>query len=218
MTSIKATTTIISPPTNNHQEILKLFESPKLIGLIGDRHSGKSNLLYWVIQSLREHYNFRLFYYGLRANIAGATQIFSVERLETIHDSVVIIDEYATLFDVEDRTQKKQIENTLRLINHNNNVILLCGLPENYRKFIASKLDAMVFKQSSIGDAINGSLVKKRVISYSGNERGSAVLALKPYEAIVYDGIDYHKVTIPYLAETDTKRKNEPILKTLSKA
>jgi len=208
------TNKIIAPPCDNHQHVLKLFQEPKLIGLIGDRNSGKSNLLYWLISELREEYQFHLFYYGLRARISGAVQIFSTEELEVIHDSIVIVDEFATLFDVEDRRQKKQIENTLRLINHNNNVILLCGLPENYRKFIASKLDSMIFKQSNIADAINGSMTKKRIVNYGGNERGSAVLALRLDEAIVYDGEHYYKAVIPYVQEGDTKLKNEPILKT----
>jgi hypothetical protein len=216
--STKTTTTsIISQPSDNHEHILKLFDEPRLIGMIGDRNSGKSNMLYWLIKALRESYHFNLFYYGLRAKITNALQIFSVEELEIVHDSIVIIDEFASLFDVDDRTQKKQIENTLRLINHNNNVILLCGLPENYRKFIASKLDAMIFKQSSIGDAINGSMVKKRIINYGGDERGSAMLAMKQDEAIVYDGIHYYKATIPYVQDGDTKLKNESILKSVTK-
>jgi len=206
------TTKIIGLPTDNHEQILKLFDSPKLIGLIGDRNSGKSNLLYWTIKALRENFHFNLFYYGLRAKVFGAVQIFSTEELEVIHDSIVIIDEYASLFDIDDRKQKKAIENSLRLINHNNNVILLSGLPENYRKFIASKLDAMIFKQSSIGDAINGSMVKKRVVNYGGDERGSAVLALKPNEAIVYNGIHYYKVSVPKIEEADTKANNVDIL------
>ena len=41
------------------------------------------------------------------------------------------------------------IENTLRLINHNNNILLLCGLPKNFKKIIAGKIDEFTFTVSS---------------------------------------------------------------------
>jgi len=88
-------------------------------------------------------------------------------------DSIVIIDEFASLFDVDDRKQKKQIENTLRLVYHRNNVVLFCGLPENFKKFIASKLDAIITNSVVCGDFINGSRTKAIVINYGGDERGT---------------------------------------------
>jgi hypothetical protein len=209
----KLTTTIISPPTDNHQEILKLFESPRLIGLIGDANSGKSNLLYWTIKALRENHHFNLYYYGLRARIISALQIFSVEELEVIHDSIIIIDEFSSMFDVDDRKQKRQIEKTLRLIFHNNNVILLSGLPENFKKFIASKLNSMIFKKCALSDAINGSRTKKVMYNYGGEELGAAMLDVEVNKAIVYDGVHYYKVTVPYVSEGDTKANNAHILK-----
>jgi hypothetical protein len=207
------TKSIVVPDTDNHEKILELFESPKLIGLIGDANSGKSNTLYWIIKALSDTYDFQLYSYGLRNRVRKEIKIFSVEELEVIRNSIIIIDEFAGLFDIDDRKQRKQIETTLRLIFHNNNVILLCGLPENFKKFIASKLNAMIFKQSAIGDCINGSMVKKRMIYYGGHERGASMLALNKAHAILYDGTHYHRVNVPYLKLADTKIDNADILK-----
>lgn len=203
---------IIVEPGPNEEKILALFESPKLIGVVGDANSGKSNMIYWIVKALRAKYQFSLFTYGLRAHIRGEQKIYSVEQLEMIHDSLIIIDEFASLFDIEDRKQKKQIEQTLRLIFHNNNVVLFSGLGENYRKFIASKLDAIIFKTCALGDLINGSRVKKVAFNYRGHELGAAVLNIAVNAAIVYDGSYYHKVTVPYLPESDTKAANVSIL------
>lgn len=210
---MKSNNSIIAPPSDNQDAILDLFKEPKLIGLIGDADSGKSNLLYWTIKALRERYNFNLYSYGLRAWLTGEQKIFSVEQLEVIHDSIIIIDEFASLFDLDDRKQKKQIENTLRLIFHRNNVVLFCGLPENVKKFIASKLQAVIYKQCALGDFINGSRTKAIIMNYSGEERGSAMLSMSPEKAIVWDGKFYHKVTIPYIPEGDTKAANISVLK-----
>lgn len=203
---------ITEDPEDNHDKIINLFKAPKLIGLVADANEGKSNLLYWLIKALREDYKFNLYSYGLRANVVGERKIYSVEQLEIIHDSIIIIDEFASMFDIDDRKEKKQIEQTLRLIFHNNNVVLLCGLPENFKKFIASKLDAVVFKRCALGDFINGSRVKKIAFNYRGYELGAAVLNVEVDKAIVYDGKFYDKVNIPYVEEGDTKRNNVKIL------
>lgn len=205
-------TKITESPGDNHDKIINLFKAPKLIGMVGDANSGKSNLIYWLIKALRDDFKFNLYSYGLRANVVGEQKIYSVERLEAIHDAIIIIDEFASLFDIDDRKEKKQIEKTLRLIFHNNNVVLLCGLPENYKKFIASKLDAAIFKQCALSDFINGSRIKKVAFNYSDYEMGAAVFDIPKERAIVYDGMDYHKVNVPYLEETDSKRNNVSIL------
>lgn len=212
---MKSKSTIVVSPDDNHEAILSLFTEPKLIGLVGDADSGKSNLLYWIIKALREKYQFKLYSYGLRVCLADEQKIYSVEQLEQIHDSVIIVDEFASLFDLDDRKQKKQIENTLRLIFHRNNVVLFCGLPENIKKFIASKLQAVIYKQCALGDFINGSRVKAVIMNYAGDERGAAMLSMNPDKAIMWDGKFYHKINIPYIQEGDTKANNADILKEL---
>lgn len=202
--------------THEQEKLLDLFNSPKLIGVIADANEGKSNMLYWAVKALQSRYNFKMYSYGLRVNL-GEQKIYSVEELEVIHDSIIIIDEFANLFDIDDRKEKKQIERTLRLIFHNNNVVLLCGLPENYKKFIASKLDAMIFKKCALSDFINGSRVKKVAFNYEGQEQGAAVLNIPVSTAIVYDGVHYTHVNIPLLSEYDTKANNPTILVERSK-
>lgn len=204
-------------PSDNHDKILELFKEPKLIGMVGDADAGKSNTLYFVVKALKSHFNFKLYTYGLRVFLQDEQKIYSVEELELIRDSIIIIDEFASLFDVDDRKEKKQIERTLRLIFHNNNVVLFCGLPENYKKFVASKLDAMIFKRCALGDFINGSRVKKVALNYEGTEQGSAVLGIQKDKALVYDGRHYHMVSVPYLPEVDTKAANADILQKRTK-
>ena len=192
--------------------ILELFASPKLIGLIGDANSGKSNLLYYIVKTLRQEHEFNLYSYGLRVSL-GEQKIYSVEELEIISDSIVIIDEFATLFDIDNRKEKRQIEQTLRLIFHNNNVVLFAGLPENYKKFIASKLNAMIFKRCALGDFVNGSRTKTVAIKYKGSELGAAVLNVPKDTALLYDGTHYTHLSVPLIKATDTKASNKPILK-----
>lgn len=194
----------------------KLMQKPGIWILVGDANEGKSMALYAVLEGLREKNDFNLFTYGLRVNILNEQKIHSIEELEKIKNSLIVADEFFSLFDLEDRKKRKLIENSLRLINHNNNILILCGLPENFRKFISAKLDVIFFKKSTIADFVNGSRLKNIFTSYKGNELGSAVLNLKIDEALIFDG-HYEKINIPYYVKYDTKKKHEKIIKRTSK-
>jgi len=193
------------------KKVKDLFKKPKIISLIGDVNSGKSNTLYYFVKILKEEYDFNLFTYGLRYDL-GERKIYSIEELEKIKNSIIILDEFTSLFDLEDRKKKKLVERTLRLIAHNNNVVVLAGLPSNFIKFIASKINIFIYGKSNINDFVNGSKTKEICLSYMGSELGSAVLNLPVSQLLVFDGEHYQKLKIPYLSEFDSKSKNVDIL------
>jgi hypothetical protein len=194
-------------------KLKQIFNEPKIIAVVGNPNSAKSNLLYHIIESLRQEGEFNLVTYGLRNHIKGSLEIFSVEELEQIENSIIILDEVMTLWDLNDRKVKRQIENTLRLIFHNNNILVLCAIPENIKKFIASKLNQIFFKKCNLSEFINGSRVKRIVLSYKGYELGSSVLELEKGDTIFYDGLHYQKIKVPYYEKYDTKKTNCPIIR-----
>ena len=195
-----------------NQLIQTLFETPKIIGLVGDANEGKSNLIYYLIGELNKH-SVNIYAYGLRSySHPNIKEVYSIQEIEQISNSVIIVDEMFSLFDLENRKVRVQIEKTIRLIFHNNNVLFLCGLGENFKKFISAKLHYILFKKVTFADLINGSKVKNVIYNYNGAEKGSSILNLKPEQAIFYDGLHYEKIIIPYLQKYDLKAKNVPIL------
>lgn len=190
----------------------ELFDKPKLISIIGNTNSGKSNLIYHIVDTLQKESVFNLVTFGLKYSLPGAHEIWSLEELENIENSLIITDETFSLFDLDNRTKKKQIEQTLRLLHHQNNVLLLSLLPENCKKFIASKIDAMIFKKCTLGDFINGSLVKRVATQYKGPEAGTSLLGIKVNNALVYDG-NFKMWDVPYIEKYDSKKNNESIFK-----
>jgi len=197
--------------------IKKLLDKPCVIGVLSDANQGKSMLLYHLITEASKQHIFNLFYYGLRLDVVGATRIYSLEELEQIRDSIIVVDELSSLFDLDNRKSRRMIENTLRLIFHNNNILVLCGLAENFKKFISAKVDKWLFKKTTIADLINGSIAKSRLLSYKGYELGSAILNVKIDEALYYDGHHYQKIHVPYYKKYDSKKDNIAILRNRSK-
>lgn len=195
----------------NKKKVIDYFDKPKVVAIIGDIDTGKSNLVYYLINTLTKKFNFNLYTFGLRKTIKGAKQFHSVSELENMRDSIIFIDEFICLFDLDDRNKKREIENTLRLLAHNNNIIVLIGLPENFKKFLSAKVDVAIYKKVTFEDFINGCSVKRKVLDYEGYEKGSRILNLKHNEAMICDD-SYNKIKIPYLESFDTKRKNVKIL------
>jgi len=202
---------------NSTKKVLDLMSKPCIIGVVADVNQGKSMLLYQLIEEAKKEHKFNLYYYGLRKDLSLGTRIYSVEELENIRNSVVIIDELSSLFNLDDRKVKSSTENTLRLINHNNNIVILCGVPENFKKFISAKVDYYLFKKCTIADFINGSRVKNVVNSYRGEEKGSAVLNISIGEALLYDGKHYSRIITKYNPSYDTKKENSSVLQKVPK-
>ncbi len=191
-------------------KIENLFKKPKIISLIGDVDTGKSMLLYWIIETLKEKHSFNLYTYGLRKELGQV--INSIEELEKIRNAIIILDEIESLWDLDNKMKKKQIEATLRLIFHNNNILVLCGTPSNFRKFISAKTSVNIYKKVTFEDFINGSKVKYTIMNYKGVERGTTLLNIDDNEAILFDGDHYTKLKIPYLKQYDSKRGNPEII------
>ena len=191
-------------------DLEKLFEKPKVACIVGDINTGKSNLIYDLVTELREYSRFKLITYGLRNHLPYAKEIYSIEELENVKNSIIIIDELFSLWDLDNRKVKRQIENSLRLIHHNNNILILCAVPENLKKFLSAKITLYFFKKCTISDLINGSSVKNIVCSYRGAEMGNTILNLPINESLIWEtDKGFMKLKgIKYYRDFDTKKDN----------
>jgi len=202
---------------NNYKiSIPKLLSKPAIMGIMGDANCGKSNLIYYLLTELQKDFSFNLYTYGLKKSV-NDIKINSIEELEKIRGSVIVLDEFFNLFDLEDRKKRKLIEKTLRLIYHNNNVLILSGVPENFKKYISAKLSIFIYGKSTLADFVNGSKVKETCLSYKGVELGSSLLDLDKDKFLVFDGNHYKLLPIKYLKEYDTKQGNPDILQKSTK-
>ena len=189
----------------------KVFNKPRVIGIIADISEGKTMTACNLIDSLVKDFKCDIRLHGFRC-YPQEVQFHSLEELESFENKIIFIDEFYSLFDLENRKKVKEIETTLRLINHRNNILVLIGTAENFKKFISNKLDMILFKKTTIGECINGSKVKNVLTSYNGPGTGVTALRLNKNECLFYDGLKYNLLEIDYIESKDTKKDNIPLI------
>lgn len=195
----------------------ELFSDPSIraIGIIADVNQGKSNLIYHCIKTLKAKYNVNIYSYGLHMDIEGMYKINSINELESIHDSVIFIDEFPTLFSLNNHRQKEKFEESMRKVfqHTSNNCVVICGLPHSFTKFLAGLLQIIVFKQSTIEDFIQRSSPQQAIAAFRPQGlhyvgKGSEMLTMPKNIALVYDKMNTPKWTeieIPHEKEYDSK-------------
>jgi ATPase family protein associated with various cellular activities (AAA) len=196
-----------------------LFTDPSIraIGLIGDPNVGKSNVIYHIIKALQAKYETKMYAYGLRVMFEGIQRINSIEELERLTNSVIFLDEFPSLFSLNNRRQVEKFEESMRKIYHSNNIVVVAGLPHNFNKFLSGLLNAVIYKQSTLIDFIQRSPAERIIASFSpaigsSIQKGSRMLTMPKDVALIYDGEHYWDVDVPYVQDGDAKRFNLPIL------
>ena len=181
-----------------------------MIILVGNRNEGKSMFLCNLIKEYKSNYEGDICAFGLSKSITdelGVKQFNSLIELESIRNSIIIIDELGLLFDIDDRKKKGMVEGILRLISHNGNRLLMCGVPNDFKRYLCSKAKCFIFRTTNISDMINGGMAKEILKQYRGDEMGYYSLKLDEGEVLCYDG-EFFKEKYGYIKEFDTKLKN----------
>src|SRR5688572_2689753 len=170
-----------------------IFKDPSIraIGIIADPNTGKSNTIYHCIKALQSKYEAKMFAYGLRVIFQGVQAINSVEELEKIGNAVVFIDEFPTMFRLSNRRQVENFEESMRKIYHSNNIVVICGLPHNFNKFLSGLLNAVIFKQCTLVDFIQRSPAERIINAYSSTggsqvQKGHRMLTMPKNVALVF--------------------------------
>ena len=179
--------------------------------LVGQTSSGKTMLFANMAAEYSYKYTGNVYCYGLKKEITDqldVTVFSSVRELEKIQNGIILVDEVGALFDLDNRKQKRMVENTLRLIDHHNNHMVFSGLPPDFKKFLSAKATCFMYMSLTISDLINGSLTKTTLLEYREKELGAYVLSVNKGEVLCYDDGGFWIDKFPYVEKFDTKRSN----------
>ena len=182
-------------------------------------NEGKTMVLVNLIKEYQKSFNGDIWVFGIKPEVTDKLKVktfTSLLELEQIKEAVIIIDECGLLFDLDNRKNRKQVDLTLRLVNHNGNKILLSGLPTDFKKYLCAKAKCFMFKTLQMSDLINGSQAKEIVNQHKGVEKGTYLLTLPINKMLCYcpnksKKGHYWIEDIEYLPEFDTKSNNKDL-------
>lgn len=212
----------ISVPTKRRIETLAdIFDDASIrsIGVLGDVNQAKTNTLNALVTAIKEKYNASVWASGLRIALDGVEQLNSISELETLYNSVVIVDEFPDFFDVNNARQQRMFEKSMRKIYHSNNILIICGLPRNFNLRLGSMLQAVIFKQCTLTDFVQRSPTDAAIKSYSSTygspiQKGQDMLTM-PKETALYHEIGskhWWELDVAYIKAGDAKLSNPSIL------
>lgn len=194
--------------------------------LMSEIDQGKSMTLVNLIIEYITEYTGDVCAYGLHKDVLRqlptVKPFYSVLELEQIQDSIIIIDEISSLFDLNNRKEHRMIEKTLRMIAHHNNKLVMAGLPDNFRKFLSSLATGFMWKSLNLGSLVNGSHGKYILMQYKEKEMGAFTLSLDKDKVLCYSEKIVNKSKfwtdeVVYFPEFDTKAANGNLFEKRSK-
>ena len=181
--------------------------SGRVFGIVGGKHSGKTTALLELIEESQNltATKYAYFYHQeYKDSVKGVTFINTLNDLEQVQNGIIFVDEFSELLQINDRHAVELIKMVIGQIEHNNNVLVLCGLPQYFNKAISGFVgDNWLLKSLNYDELVNGSGLKKYVNSLSGDYVGGTRLNV-PVSKLLVEG---RFISVKY-DETKDKKAN----------
>lgn len=188
-----------------------------IIIMTGHRNEGKTMTLCNIITEYILNYTSDIWAFGLKRELYRELQVvkpfWSIREMEKIRNSLIIADEAGDLLNVINRKQHESMLKTLRAVAHQNNIIILCSLPFDFKKIFAAQARCFLYKGMNIQELINGSHIKETLMEYKGHELGAYRLNVPIDKVLCHDDKGFWMENIRYIERLDSKRNNKDLLK-----
>jgi len=194
----------------------QLFGNDRIVGLSGEKSSGKSNNLIHLIKEYREHNSdVPIYLYGFNDSsmrylkkYGNIHEISSISQLAKKKNCLIIVDEMQQL-KINDRRYKDDLDQLIDFIYHNNCWIIFSS--PNIREFnsiIGSKIERWALKTIRKDDCINGSHLKKVVEEYKGRYKSINSIIVPKNKIVVINEECELVIECDYIEEVDNKKEN----------
>lgn len=209
------------PPILDLEDLLR-DRALRVIGLVGDKNQGKSGVLYNICNILRQHApDTKLVGFRMQIQFPGMLMLNDMTELSLVKNSVVCLDEVKTFVDTDNRTEFNDFMTILQTLYHpyRNNTIIISGLAHNFNGKLSGELDAIIFKQTTMISIIKRSVLDNVLKGFKNEGKATKdkyMLGMPEDTALVYHPRmqkHWHCISVPYLAEYDVKKDNQPVIK-----
>ena len=196
----------------------KVFKEGRVVGLAGNKSSGKSNNVAYMIKDFRQKGNSTPVYvYGFPKEAIeylktiNVTEIDSIEQLATKKNCIILIDEFQRL-KLNDRRHKEELKDFINFLYHRNVYVMFIS-PDirEFNSIIGGVIETWLLKNISEHQAINGSQLKKVIQGYKGRYKSLGTIHVGKGELILINN-DYSQIiTCEYVPEVDDKKDHEEL-------
>lgn len=191
----------------------ELFKGVRIVGLAGEKHSGKSNnICQMLIEYISIHKSTPIYIYGFAKEVTevlsryGIKEISSLDQLIGKKNCILVLDEFQKL-KLNDRRYKEDLSELVDFVYHNG-VYLLLSSP-NIREFnsiIGGIIEKWALKTVRIDQAVNGSQLKKVIENYKGRHKSLGSIHTEK-DTLLLINTDYEQIIkVDYNKECDNKR------------
>ena len=196
--------------------IKELFGEFRIVGLAGDKSSGKTNNLMALIEEFRQiNKTTNIYVFGLNEitikwlkRFNNIFEISSLAQLSDKENSLIIIDEFQKL-KLNDRRHKDLLNDFVDFIYHRNNWCILSS--PNIRDFnsvIGSKIERWALKSLKQSSIVNGSQLKDAVVQYNGRFKCINDININKDKLLIINEDFERVIQLRYIKEVDNKKQN----------
>lgn len=194
----------------------QVFGDKRIVGLAGEKNTGKTNNLVYLIKELRDNdADISIYSYGLPEEVQRyltkqlkVKEISSLKQLIKKRDCIIILDEFQKL-KLNDRRYKDQLDEFIDFVYHNNVYVILSS--PNIREFnsiIGGIIERWLLKDVRLDNCVNGSQLKEVVDEYKGRHKSLGSISIDKSEILIINDTEEMLIKCDYVPEADSKKSN----------
>ncbi len=204
---------------NKMNTLKTIFKKCRIVGLAGNKNTGKSNNLIYLIQQLRlRNKDVPIYVYGMPDMVMTylskqlkVKEISSLRQLIGKRDCLLVLDEFQRL-KLNDRRYKDQLNEFTDFVYHNNVYTILSS--PNIREFntvIGGVIEKWLLKSVAIDQCVNGSQLKTKINEYTGRHKQLGAITVPVDKLLLINDEEETLINCKYVEEADNKKDNNNI-------
>ena len=192
-----------------------IFGDCRIVGLAGEKDSGKTNNLIYLLLEYRKHNNkIPIYVYGMKENIIKQLEkynIYAISSLKHLIDKencILAIDE-AQKLKLNDRRFKDERDEFVDFVYHNNvYTILSCPNIREFNSVLGGIIEKWLLKTIKIDNCVNGSQLKREIENYKGNYKKLGSIVVPKDKLLLINEEQEIILECDYIKEVDLKKEN----------
>lgn len=191
----------------------KIFNNCRIVGLAGEKNTGKTNNLISLIKEFREkNKEVEIYAYGMPTeamNYLSKLKVIEISELSHLtrkKNCIFIIDEFQKL-KLNDRRNREELSSFVDFIYHNNNYTILAS--PNLREFnsvIGGVIERWLLKNVRLDLCVNGSQLKKVIEKYKGRHKELGAIEVPVSQLLLINEQQEILLDCEYVRQADTKK------------